>query len=292
MIGKIIKGVGGFYYVHVTDEEVYACRARGIFRKDKQKPLVGDRVEISITCLADMEGSIDRILPRNNQMIRPACANIDQVILMFAAADPEPNFNLIDRFLLSMRKAGIPVTLIFNKSDLADPEKLEAYRDIYRDCGAELLFTCVSRQEGIERVRQCMDGKTSILAGPSGVGKSSLTNLLSGAQQMEVGQISRKIGRGRHTTRHTPLIWVWENTYLMDTPGFSTLYLEDIVYEELPSLYREFEPCESTCRFPGCMHLAEPDCGVKQAVDKGDISSVRYNNYVLIAKELGERRKY
>ena len=292
MRGKIIKGVGGFYYVHVQGDGVYACRARGIFRKENRKPLVGDDVEMTVTDEKDREGSVERILPRRSELIRPAAANVDQALVIFAAASPAPNFNLLDRFLISMRHLQMPALICFNKSDLADEDTLARYVRLYEGSGCRVLTLSVRERRGLDRLREELDQKTTIVAGPSGVGKSSLTNLLSPDALMEVGEVSRKIERGRHTTRHTQLIWIGPDTYFMDTPGFSSLYLPQIRAEELPAYYPEFAAYEPDCRFQGCMHISEPDCGVKQALEKGLIARERYENYLLLEKELRQRRVY
>ena len=292
MVGKIIKGIGGFYYIHVQGEGVYACRARGIFRKEKKKPLVGDDVEMTVTDPKDMEGSLDVLLPRRNMLIRPAAANVDQALVVFAAASPQPNLNLLDRFLINMRRQDIPVIICFNKADLVSPEQMSELCGNYRGAGAQVLAASVLKEQGIEEIRRLLHGRTTIIAGPSGVGKSSLTNALSPDALMEVGEVSRKIDRGRHTTRHTELIWMEEDTYILDTPGFSSLFLQDMTKEELPSCYPEFDAYESNCRFLGCRHISEPDCAVKQALENHEISPVRYENYVLLSRELEEKRYY
>ena len=296
MRGKIIKGVGGFYYVHHQEEDtgrsaVYACRARGIFRKQKIKPLPGDNVEFSLTKAQDVEGSVDDILPRKNTLIRPAVANIDQAMVIFASASPRPNFNLLDRFLIHMRRQEIPVVICFNKTDLVTDTCVEKYLGIYRESGNQVLAISVEQSKGLEEVRSLLRGKTTVVAGPSGVGKSSLTNRLQSAVSMDVGNVSRKIDRGKHTTRHTQLVWVGEDTYFLDTPGFSSLYLPDLLPEELGSYYPEFEPFEPECRFQGCMHISEPDCAVKDALRNGRIPAERYENYLLLAEELRQNRR-
>ena len=290
--GKIIRGVGGFYYVCLPDGAVYECRARGIFRKDGKKPLVGDNVRITILHEKDMEGSVDEILPRSNQLIRPAAANIDQVLLVFASADPKPDFALLDRFLIYMKQKGLPVVILFNKADLADQETQDRLEKIYCGSGHQVLFASVKSRMGLEQVRKVLQGKTTLMAGPSGVGKSSLTNFFCPDAEMEVGELSRKIRRGRQTTRHTQLNRIGENTFLMDTPGFSTLYLQEIDERDLGNYYPEFAPYADDCRFPGCMHWMEPDCAVKAAVEDGRISGQRYENYLLTAQWLKEQRRY
>ena len=294
MEGRIIRGVGGFYYVHVPDEGVYECRARGIFRKEKIKPLVGDRVLIHVTDPKDMEGSLDGILPRKNALIRPAAANVDQALVVFAAASPDPNLNLLDRFLINMRRQGIPTLICFNKTDLVDEEQVSALRGTYAGSGSPVLTVSVRERRGLDGLYEALRGKTTIVAGPSGVGKSSLTNVLSpeGSEEMEVGEVSRKIGRGRHTTRHTQLFYlgnIGPETYFLDTPGFSSLEVFDVESRALPDYYPEFSAYPGACRFQGCMHMSEPDCAVKQALGEGAFSRTRYENYVQIAGELKKK---
>ena len=291
MQGKIIRGIGGFYYVHAEDGIVYECRAKGIFRKEKIKPLPGDNVEISP--VQDEEkpaGNVDAILPRKNVLIRPAVANVDQALVVFAAASPKPNLNLLDRFLISMEQQKIPVVICFNKTDLISSEEEELLRDTYAHSYPVQLISAANG-EGIEEVQRLLDGKTTVVAGPSGVGKSSLTNVLQPHIQMEVGDISRKIERGRHTTRHTELIYLRPHTYFLDTPGFSSLYLTGIAYEDLWQYFPEFVSYEPYCRFQGCMHISEPDCAVKEALAEGKIPVSRYENYVMLAEELKNARK-
>lgn len=291
MQGKIVKGIAGFYYVHVPDGAVYECKAKGIFRKEKVRPLVGDDVDIEITHAGDCEGNIMRILPRRSELIRPAVANIDQALLIFAMAKPEPNFNLLDRFLVMMRRQGLDCILCFNKQDIAEQAKREQIARIYENSGCRVLFVSAARQEGIDILSETLRSKTTAVAGPSGVGKSSLVNCLQGDKQMETGAISEKIARGKHTTRHTELIAVSGDTYIMDTPGFSSLSLFDIQKEELRGFYPEFEPYEEGCRFMPCAHIHEPVCGVREALREGLISQVRYDNYVAFYEELKEKEK-
>lgn len=303
MQGKIIKGIGGFYYVHAVDGNIYECRARGIFRKDKIKPLVGDNVEISVICEQELTGNVDELLPRKNELIRPAAANVDQALVVFAVASPKPNLNLLDRFLISMEQQKIPVIICFSKIDLAEEEQLQELAKTYEGCGSKVKFLSVAKQEGVDEIRKLLNGKTTIVAGPSGVGKSSLTNVLQSGVKMEVGEVSQKIDRGKHTTRHTELIVLpaleqadsedgTAGSYFLDTPGFSSLYLKGIEYEELRDYFNEFLPYEPYCRFQGCMHLSEPDCAVKQALSEGKIHQSRYENYALLAGELKNVRKY
>lgn len=292
MQGKIVKGIAGFYYVHVAGSGIYECRAKGIFRKDKKKPLVGDDVELDILDEEEKLGNIIRLLPRRNQLVRPAVANVDQALVIFAVCKPRPNFGLLDRFLIMMRRQQVDTVICFNKKDIASEEEQRRLTDIYGKCGCHVLFSSAKREEGIGELKEILAGKTTAVAGPSGVGKSSLINLLQPEAQMETGEISRKIDRGKHTTRHSELFAMEEDTYIMDTPGFSSLYLEGMEKEELKDFFAEFEEYEPLCRFQGCMHIHEPDCGVKQALAEGKISRERYDSYVELYGELKEKRRY
>lgn len=292
MQGKIIKGIAGFYYVHAAGSGIYECKAKGVFRKEKRKPLVGDDVEIAVLDEAEKKGNIEKLLPRKNELIRPAVANIDMALVIFAAAEPEPNLNLLDRFLVFMQYQGVPATVCFNKMELVTQKRRGELAQIYERCGCPVLFISVKQRQGLEELKRALFGKTTAVAGPSGVGKSSLINFLQPEAQMETGEISRKIERGKQTTRHTQLVYVTDGTYIMDTPGFSSLYLPEMEKEELGKYYCEFASFEPFCRFQGCSHMSEPDCGVKQALEQERISSVRYENYRQLYTELKERRKY
>lgn len=291
MQGKIIKGIAGFYYVHVKEAGVFECKAKGIFRKEKVKPLVGDDVEIDVINLAEKTGNIIQIFDRKNELIRPAVANIDQALVIFAADKPKPNFNLLDRFLITMEQQQIETVICFNKQDLADAEEQKRLRMIYAACGYEVLFASAKEEKGLEEIRKALEHKTTTVAGPSGVGKSSLINLLAPEAGMETGTISEKIERGKHTTRHSQLIHIQNQTYIVDTPGFSSIYLAGMDQQELKLYIREFEGYENGCRFLGCSHIHEPDCGVKTALREGKISPVRYENYVMLYEELKNTRK-
>ena len=235
MQGKIIKGIAGFYYVHIAGKGVYECKAKGIFRKNKIKPLVGDDVVIDILDEEKREGNIRDILARKNALIRPAVANVDQAMVIFAISRPAPNLSLLDRFLISMERQNVPVVVCFNKSDIAEPQEAARLQEIYENCGCQVLFTSVKEQAGTEQIRELLKDKTTVVAGPSGVGKSSMINFLYPKAEMMVGEISQKIDRGKHTTRHSELFSIGDNTYLMDTPGFSSLYLTDFEKEDLKS---------------------------------------------------------
>ena len=291
MQGKIIKGIAGFYYVNVVESGVYECKAKGVFRKEKIKPLVGDNVRIEILDEENKTGNIVEIFPRKNELIRPAVANIDQALVVFAVTKPTPHFNLLDRFLVMMERKEIPVVLCFNKKDIATSPEIAELEAIYEKCGYPIVFTSALEQENIEEIRRLLLKKTTAIAGPSGVGKSSLINLLQNQVQMETGTISRKIERGKHTTRHSELIAVDADSYIMDTPGFSSLYVNDFEKEELKYYFREFASYEGQCRFQGCDHVHEPGCAVKEALEEGKIHPIRYKNYLEMYTELKEKKR-
>ncbi len=292
MQGKIVKGIAGFYYIHVVESGVYECKAKGIFRKEKIKPLVGDNVKIEIIDENEKTGNITEILPRKNELIRPAVANIDQALVVFAVTRPSPHFSLLDRFLVMMESKHIPVILCFNKEDIADDFQIKALEKIYSGCGYPCIFTSALEQRNIEQVKALLTGKTTAIAGPSGVGKSSMINVLQPEANMETGDISQKIERGKHTTRHSELFLIDADSYIMDTPGFSSLYMSDFEKEDLQYFFPEFEEFEGPCRFDGCSHTHEPDCAVKNAVSDGKIASVRYDSYKKIYEELKDKRRY
>lgn len=292
MQGKIIKGIAGFYYVNVVEFGVYECKAKGIFRKEKQKPLVGDNVEIEVLDEETMTGNITALLPRKNELIRPAVANIDQALVVFAVTRPSPHFNLLDRFLVMMERQDIPVVLCFNKEDIAEDEQVEKLRSVYEGCGYPCVFTSALEERNIEKIKELLKGKTTVIAGPSGVGKSSLINILNPDAKMETGDISSKIERGKHTTRHSELFTIAQDSYIMDTPGFSSLYVNDFEKEELKYYFPEFDPYEGTCRFLGCDHVHEPDCAVKAAVEAAEIHEIRYKDYLEMYEELKSKRRY
>ena len=291
MQGKIVKGISGFYYVFVEGTGIYECKAKGVFRNKKVKPLVGDNVEIAVIDEEKMLGNVEEILPRLNELIRPAVSNIDMALVIFAAAKPQPNFNLLDRFLCMMEYQKVPVTICFNKCDLVTEEERKALEDIYKPAGYDILFTSAKTKENIEELKALLKNKTTTVAGPSGVGKSSLINTLQDEIQMETGKISEKIERGKHTTRHSEIIPIGKGSYIMDTPGFSSMDVPGFEKEDLWICYPEFVPHEPYCKFQGCSHISEPECGVKDALAEGKISPERYENYKLLYDELKNMKK-
>ena len=331
MQGKIIKGIAGFYYVYADGVGIVTCKARGIFRNQNQKPLVGDDVEMELIPEEEGTGSITKLMPRKSELLRPAVANVDLALIIFALHQPEPSFNLIDRFLCRMEHQGMQTAICINKCDLLayvpggqkreeyeagltdssglrsvlgekhisqpcalkkDSLDLESIRGIYEPAGYPVLFTSAATGEGIPELAAFLQGKTTTVAGPSGVGKSSLINHLLGEQAMETGNLSEKLGRGKHTTRHSEILPIDSHTFIVDTPGFGSLDLPEIEAQELAGCYPEFVWEEPGCRFRGCSHINEPDCAVKQAVEEGRISEVRYKNYKILYEELKNRRRY
>lgn len=292
MQGKIIKGIAGFYYVHVVHSGIYECKAKGIFRNKKIKPLVGDNVEIDIIDEEKRIGNIVEIAERTNELIRPAVANIDQSLVVFAVMRPDPNINLLDRFLVMMERQDVPVIICFNKVDLVPEEELIELRDTYVNAGYHVIFTSTLNGNGVEDVKRILIGKTTAFAGPSGVGKSSMLNAIIPDANSETGGISEKIGRGKNTTRHTEIFNLEDETYIMDTPGFTSLYTNDFEKEELKWYFPEFREYEEKCRFNGCIHENEPDCAVKDALEEGKISESRYKNYLQMLDEIKNRKKY
>lgn len=294
MQGKIIKGIGGFYYVFADGYGLYECKAKGIFRNQNIKPMVGDDVMIDVLDEQKKLGNMTDILKRNNALVRPAVANVDQAMMIFAMASPAPNLNLLDRFLIIMNRQQVKTIICFNKTDLVSPEDRIRLQEIYENCGSKVIFASVTKGEGIEQIREIIHGKTTVLAGPSGVGKSSLLNTLNPEVKAETGSVSEKIKRGRHTTRHSEIIPVFGDTFIVDTPGFTSLYIDELEKEELADYFYEIGLYEPNCRFAGCGHVNERecDCGVKQALKAGRIHPARYESYAMLYEELKAKRRW
>ncbi len=290
--GKIIRAIAGFYYVDVKDLGLLECRAKGAFRNDGIKPLVGDDVEVEILDGAVMLGNITKILPRKNFLERPAAANVDRAVVIFSASFPKPNLNLLDRFLLMMRTRNIESGICFNKTDASDADELEGLVRTYSGSGCRVYKTSAVTGEGLDELLEDLCGKTTVFAGPSGVGKSSIVNRIFPDANMETGEISEKIKRGRHTTRHSELFSPKEGVYIMDTPGFTSLRLPDIEKADIKRHYPEFDEYGEMCRFCGCAHIDEPDCAVRGAVDAGKISKSRYDGYRQFYDEIGRMKRY
>jgi len=285
--GKIIKGIGGFYYIKTTDSDsVICCKARGNFRYKKMVPMIGDIVEIEIKEFG--ESQIRRILPRKNAFERPPVANVDLALIVFSVTAPAPNLVLLDKMLIETEWRSIEPLILFTKKDLADPKEIQTLQKIYKNTGYSLMF--LSKDSEIKPLIQKMQGKTTFMAGPSGVGKSTLTNRICQGQVMKIGTISEKTERGKHTTRHIQLIELSNGGSLLDTPGFSALDLNsELPLESLTQYYPEFS--QVSCKFANCQHINEPGCKVKEAVENGQIHPVRYQNYCHLWQNLKSRKK-
>ncbi len=287
--GRIIKGIGGLYHV-ATDDGVYKCSARGVFRKKNLTPLIGDNVTVQIQNESEKTGSVHEIQERKNSLIRPRVANIDRAIIVTAPSNPPINLELLDRLLILAEDVETDILICINKSDLLTHE-VQAITEQYKAIGYDVIYTNAMEGTGIEDLKSRLTGKVSVFAGPSGVGKSSLVNALLPYTAAETGELSAKISRGKHTTRHAEIIEVFENSYIVDSPGFSSLTTDHIPKDKLPSLFPEFRPFLDDCRFTDCSHLNEPDCSVKAQIGNG-ISSQRYSRYVSFANELKNQTAY
>ena len=300
MLGKIIKGVGGFYYVH-SGGRVFECHAKGGFRNTKEKPMVGDMVEMLEVPDSEKEctGQILRILPRKNALLRPPVSNVDQAVLVFSVKNPAPSFPLIDRFLLHLMVREIPCLLFFNKMDLLEEKSgeerdfLQSVKENYSGAGIPVYFFQGNKEKEEEKIRPLLKGKTSVFSGPSGVGKSTMINLLLGEEKMETGSLSEKILRGKNTTRHAEFFALDEDSYVLDTPGFTSLFPPEISPENLRFFYPEFEEYRQFCHYNSCVHIGERkiDCAVKRAVSEGKIPSLRYESYRKLYEELVSERR-
>ena len=290
--GKIIKGIGGFYYVD-TENGLYECRARGIFRKNKITPLVGDRVSISVVDEENKKGVVEEIEKRDTELVRPPIANVDKALIVFAIKNPAPNLSLLDRFIVLAEKENLEIVIVFTKVDLdADGELLEELKSIYEVSGYKVIPVSNKLKLNIDKIKEELKENTVVFAGPSGVGKSSLLNEVDKNFELKTGEVSDKIKRGKHTTRHAELLKLECGGMVADTPGFSSLTLDDTDESELKEYFIEFDKYDD-CRFGSrCIHENEPSCAVKEAVENGDISKKRYESYIQLLNEIrsGKRR--
>ncbi|MCX7904209.1 MAG: ribosome small subunit-dependent GTPase A [Caloramator sp.] len=289
MEGIIVKGIGGFYYVELHNGELIECKARGKFRKENITPLVGDRVYIEK--INNSQGVIKEIKERKSQLIRPPVANVDQVVVVFALKDPDISFTLLDRLLVHVEEKNLDCIICFNKSDLDEDGKFQQVYSIYTRAGYKVIKTNALRKEGLDELKALLKGKINVFAGPSGVGKSTIFNSIQDKVTMETGEVSEKIGRGKHTTRYAQLIRIDDETYLVDTPGFSTLDLSFIEPEDLQYYFKEFRNFIGQCKFSSCLHVKEKDCAIIDNVAEGNICRTRYNNYLEFLNEIIEDRR-
>ncbi len=306
MYGKVIKGVGGSFIVRADDKD-YICSAKGAFRYQRKRLLIGDDVKFDPSGKDDGTANIVEILPRKNELIRPLVSNVDQAVIEFAAKDPVPSNFLLDKFLIQMEYQKLPVIICINKIDLLDMEEIRKFTDTYEKIGYQVIYASVLTGEGIDEIRAAINKKTTVWAGPSGVGKSSIINLLAPEEAMETGEISQKIRRGKNTTRHVQLLEcrtgdgtgepasraeLGTKTYVCDTPGFSNIDLPPIECADLQYYFKEFGEYARGCRFADCAHLNDWDCAVRKATLDGKISRTRYEDYKLFYADLKSRIRY
>lgn len=277
--GVILKGVGGFYYVK-TSNGVYECKARGVFRKNGISPLPGDRVIIDSVSEQHMSGNIEEVLPRQSVLVRPPVANVDKIVLTIAAKSPEPDLLLLDKMLITVMSKNIDVLICVNKLDIDDNTIYRKVSESYGKAGFNVIGVCKDDPDSIDKLMKEISGHINVFSGQSGVGKSTITNHILKAEVMETGIVSSKIERGKQTTRHTQLLELDNGGYIVDTPGFSSFELEDIDEDKLMEYYPEFNDYLGNCRFMDCVHVNEPDCAVKNAVNSGFICKDRYDRYV------------
>lgn len=290
MQGRIIKALSGFYYVLSEDNKITQCRGRGIFRKNKITPLVGDIVEFEADNL--VEGYVLDIKERTNELVRPPISNVDRAILVFSAVEPDFSSLLLDRFLVLIEANHIEPVICITKMDLISDDQLQYIDESikeYEAAGYTVLKTSINTMDGIEALKPYLNDHISVFAGQSGVGKSSLLNALNPNLEIKTDNISTHLGRGKHTTRHVELIKIGTGL-VADTPGFSSLDFIDIEADELSNCFPEMRTRSSQCKFRGCLHVSEPKCSIKEALDKGEIAKSRYNHYLSFLEEIKDRK--
>lgn len=285
--GRIIKAYAGYYYVlSFEEDEVYETRLRGRFRQEDIDFYVGDKVEFTIIDEDNKTGVVEELLPRSTKLDRPAVANIDQVVLVFASRQPKLNYELLDRFLLLVEAYGFEILICLNKVDLVGLKEAQEAMADYEEIGYRVVYTSAETDHGLNRLTEELQGRLSVLAGPSGVGKSSLLNRLSPEAEMDVSEVSQKIKQGRHTTRHVELITLDNGGLVVDTPGFTSLQIDFIAERELAYFFREMKEYTGQCKFNDCLHSSEPQCKVKQALEEGKIAQSRYDSYLSFLSEI------
>ena len=287
-----MKGIGGIYDVKADNGQNYLCKARGIFRKKGLTPLPGDHVDISVLDEELGEGSVDVIHGRKSYLLRPAVANVDKIIIIICAPPPKPDFTLLDKLLIFSGKAGITPVICVNKSDIDDKDIFNYVNEAYEKAGYAVKSICALSGEGLNGIFEDAKDEIIVFAGQSGVGKSTLLNGIFKKIIMPTGRVSEKIQRGKHTTRHTELIETENGAYIADTPGFTSFDLTDMLKEDVKNYYPEFIKRELECRYNGCLHINEPECAVKDAVEAGEIDKGRYKRYLMFCEMLKDVKKY
>ncbi len=301
--GRILKGIGGFYYVNIREcikndiennieDEIIECKARGKFRNQKIVPLVGDYVKVLLSKDDPSKGSIEEIYPRKTELIRPAVANVEQAVIVVPAYSPEPNLTLVDTFLVSAEFRELSVLLCINKIDLDVEKKYLDILEIYRNVGYPVVCTSCVTGQGTDELRRALQGKVSVFAGVSGAGKSSVLNAVNSSFSLKTGELSAKIARGKHTTRHLELLELDNGSYVVDTPGFSSMDLDCIKEGDLQYLFLEFKDYILQCKYTGCSHTSEQGCKVIEAVRDGAISPLRYQSYLNFYDKLKNVKKW
>ncbi|SCY85294.1 ribosome small subunit-dependent GTPase A [Alkaliphilus peptidifermentans] len=289
--GRIIKGIGGFYYVDYN-HDIYECKARGILRKNKKTPMVGDQVRFSILDPEKKLGILEDILERKNELIRPPVANVDQAVVVFAITQPEPNLSLLDRFLVLAESQQLDIVICFNKIDLLQKDDYLWMVDIYKNAGYPVLLTSKENNDGINKLKEILAGRVTVFAGPSGVGKSTLLNRIQSNIKLQTGEISVKSERGKHTTRHVELIPLNQRGWVVDTPGFSSLKVDFMEEIDLAYYFPEILQSKGECKFNSCLHENEPSCLVKKRVEEKEIAAERYESYKKLLEEIRLNRRY
>ncbi len=285
--GVIVKGIGGFYYVD-TEDGRFECRARGSFRHENMKPLVGDRVEISVDTVTGT-GAVDKILDRRNVFLRPPVANVTQMAIVISAANPKPNLYLTDKVTASACLADVKAIICINKTDLEGADEIA---EIYKKAGFSVILMSAKENDNIDELKECLKDNVTVFAGNSGVGKSSILNRIMGEEVFETGEVSERVERGKHTTRHSELVKIDEGTYIIDTPGFGNLDMSLLNPENCADLFPEFEEYLGKCKFLDCSHRVEPGCAVLDALKEGKISPSRHESYLKLIEEVADRKVY
>jgi ribosome biogenesis GTPase len=286
--GVVVKAYSSYYYVQ-TGEKVIMCTLRGRFKKERFILLVGDEVEYDIT--GEGKGVIEEMLPRHSMMKRPMVANVDQAVLTFAIVNPDINPSLIDKFLVLAESSGLKIIICINKIDLADTAELIPLTERYRSIGYSVVTVSATTGVGIDKLRDLLYERITVFAGPSGVGKSSILNAIQPGLSLTTGEVSQKIGRGKHTTRYAELMPLAGGGFLVDTPGFSLTEFADVAEADLAYFFPDLAAVAGDCKFSTCLHVREPQCAVKQAVIDGKVSPERYNSYVDILNEIRQNKK-
>jgi ribosome biogenesis GTPase / thiamine phosphate phosphatase len=287
--GRITKGVGGLYFV-ASEQGVFKCSARGIFRNRKIIPIIGDYVVIEQDTLKQDEASIVEIKKRRNELVRPKVSNVDQVIIVVAAINPTLNYDLLDKFIIMSEVQRLEIIICVSKMDLTEHKSISIMEDIYRKTGYKIIY-CNSNDDSINQLSLIVQNKVSVFAGVSGVGKSTIVNKLIPSAKMQTGELSIKIKRGKNTTRHTELLQLNNNSFILDTPGFSSIDLSNINSCDLKYLFKEFDSLNDTCKYSDCNHINEPNCNVKNQIGIS-IHETRYNRYKIIYSQINDNASY